>query len=196
MKRVIVLLALLGFAAASWRMASAQDLDKLEVTGSWQHVTGDGGLNGLGLGAFYWLDSHVNVGVTYDTAWNTSRLGVFELSSIGQIAAKSHLQNFMIGPRVYFEQRKVKKYYFDPFAEVRFGGAHLSSTITQVGFPSLSASDSGFSWLLGGGADYVFNPHFSARFNLDFLRTHFVNAGQSHLQVGLGIGYTFGQRTK
>jgi len=195
MKRGIVLLALLLFGATSWRLASAQELDKLEVSGSWQHITGDQGLNGLGLGAFYWLSGHVNVGVTYDTAWNSSRIGVFELTPIGQIAAKSHLQNWMIGPRIYFEQKKIRKYFFDPFAEVRFGGSHLSSTITQVGSPNLSASDSGFSWLLGGGADYVFNPHVTARLNLDFLRTHFVNAGQSHLQIGLGVGYTFGERT-
>jgi hypothetical protein len=49
--------------------------------------------------------------------------------------------------------------------------------------------------MLGGGAEYLFSPHWSGRANLDFLRTHLANEGQSRLRLVLGIRYTFGSRT-
>jgi len=48
--------------------------------------------------------------------------------------------------------------------------------------------------MIGGGADYVLSSHWAARGNLDLLRTHFANTGQSRLRFVLGIAYTFGQR--
>ncbi len=190
MKSAILFFALLLCGLPGWN-ASAQ---VLEFNGAWQHVTGDDGLDGFGLGAAAWFSPRVSVNFQYDTVYDTSKLGLFELTSIGQISAKSHLQSFMVGPRVFFAQRKIKKYYFEPFGELRIGGGHLSSTVSQVGGPSLSASDNAFQWLIGGGADYVFASHWAARFNLDFLRTHFANQGQSRLQLGIGVAYTFGKR--
>jgi outer membrane protein OmpA-like peptidoglycan-associated protein len=32
------------------------------------------------------------------------------------------------------------------------------------------------------------------RFNVDFLRTHFADSGQSRIRLGIGIAYTFGER--
>lgn len=58
----------------------------------------------------------------------------------------------------------------------------------------MSASDSAFSWMLGGGLEYLLNPHWSGRANLEFLRTHLANEGQSRLRLVLGVTYTFGSR--
>jgi hypothetical protein len=82
----------------------------------------------------------------------------------------------------------------NPFGEAQFGVSHLSQDVTQVGVPTLSASDTAFTWMLGGGADYLFSSHWSGRANVDFLRTHFSNEGQSRLRLVLGIRYTFGSR--
>lgn len=45
----------------------------------------------------------------------------------------------------------------------------------------------------GVGADYYFTPHWGARINLDFLRTHLNNEGQSRWRFGLGVTYSFGR---
>ena len=46
--------------------------------------------------------------------------------------------------------------------------------------------------MLGGGGDYRFSGHWSTRIKADFLRTHFVDAGQSHFRLAIGIMYSFG----
>lgn len=128
----------------------------------------------------------------YDGVYDTSRIGTFEFTSVGAIASKSHLQNFLIGPRFYFGERTIHKYSIRPFAEVQFGISHLKSTIQEGIQPSITNSDSAFSWVLGGGADYQVNSHWVARANLDLLRTHLNSAGQSRLRLVLGVAYTFG----
>ena len=79
--------------------------------------------------------------------------------------------------------------------EVQLGLSHLSSSIeAPTTGTSQSASDNAFSWLVGGGADYRLSPHWVGRFNVDFLRTHFADSGQSRIRLGIGIAYTFGER--
>jgi hypothetical protein len=170
---------------------SAQNL---EVSGGYVHITQDFGLNGFNVGAAWWFSPKVTLAFDYDNAYNTSNLGNFELTRIGAIVIKNHLQDILIGPRIFFPQKKIKKYKFDPFAEIQFGVSHLNTRVEQITLPTLSASDNAFSWMLGGGADYALNTHWSARLKLDLLRTHFADQGQSRLRVGLGVAYTFGGR--
>ena len=169
----------------------AQDL---EFSGGWAHMTSDFGVDGFDIGAAVWFTPKVAVSANYDSAWDTSRIGTFELTSIGAVSVKSHLQNFMVGPKIFFAKKKIKKYMISPFAEVQFGGSHLSTKIQQANAPNQSASDSGFVWMLGGGADYVVSSHWAVRSNLGLLRTHFADSGQSRLRFVLGVAYTFGQR--
>src|SRR6476469_842341 len=177
-------------------LVSAQ---KLEVGGGYTHTSGDGGLDGFNIGAAAWITNRVSLAVDYDTGWDTAQLGVFELTQTGAVITKSHLQNFIGGPRISFPGTlKVKESHLArlwPFVEVQVGLSHLSSSIeapTTGG--SQSASDNAFSWLLGGGADYRLSPHWVGRFNVDFLRTHFADSGQSRIRLGIGIAYTFGER--
>lgn len=191
MKPVFAICALLLFCGLTGSRVSAQ---VLEFNGGWQHITSDNGLDGLSAGVAAWFTSRVSINFNYDTVYDTSKLGVFELTSVGAITVKNHLQDFMIGPRIFLAHRKIKHYYFEPFGEARLGGGHLNTRLTQVGVQSISASDDAFQWLIGGGADYVLSPHWVARANLDLLRTHFADAAQSRLQFGLGVAYTFGAR--
>jgi hypothetical protein len=169
----------------------------LEVGGGWAHVTSNFGVDGFNAGADYWFTPRVSGVFSYDDTWNTSNIGNFELTSIGQIAIKSHLENYLFGPRVAFAKKNIKKYQFIPFAEVQIGGTYLRSEVQE---PSTgikrTASDNGFSWMLGGGPDYVLSSHWAARANLDFLRTHLANAGQSQLRLVIGVAYSFQSRAQ
>jgi hypothetical protein len=65
--------------------------------------------------------------------------------------AKSHLENFLVGPRIFFSTNWTDKHKLNPFGEVQIGGSHLNQKVSQVNMPTVSASETDFSWLLGGG---------------------------------------------
>jgi long-subunit fatty acid transport protein len=166
----------------------------LEMGGGWSHVTGDFGTDGFNAGAAWWFTNRISVAADYDSTWDTTTLSNFAFTSVGAIATKSHLQTFLLGPRVFFKTDWTDRHKLLPFGEAQFGLAHLNQKITQALQPSVSASDTGFTWMLGGGVDYQFSPHWSARGNLDFERTHLANQGQSRLRLVLGVRYTMGRR--
>jgi hypothetical protein len=167
----------------------------LEFSGGWIHSTGDNGLDGFNLGAAIWFTRRVSVGFEYDHAGDTSTIGAFQLTSVGLVTVKSHLQNWLVGPRIYFPPKNVKqKFDLNPFAEFKIGGTHLNQEVSQVGGPTISASDNAYSWMLGGGVDYILSPHWAARGNLDLLRTHLVESGQTRLRFVIGVSYTFLRR--
>src|SRR5215472_5843999 len=175
--------------------ASAQGLlDNLEVSGGYNHTTGDLGLNGFNGGAGLWVNRRVSLNFDYDWTAKNTTLGVLSLTSAGHIAIKNRMQDWLIGPRIFFATHKINKYKFDPFGELKLGGAHLSERIQQTTVPSQSASANSFAWVLGGGADHQFNSQWFGRVNLDYMRTHFADAGQNRLRFVLGVGYTFSPR--
>lgn len=168
----------------------------LELAGGWAHITGNQGTDGFNLGAGWNFTNKVLLAADYDTAWDNSRIGTFEVTSIGAVTSKAHLQNWMFGPRVFFGRGEVHNRTIHFFGEAQFGLSHLNSTIAQPTLPDISTSDTAFSWMLGGGADYVISPHWTARGKLGFLRTHFADAGQSRLRLAIGVAYTFGNRER
>jgi len=178
--------------------ASAQGfsnlLDNLEVSGGYNHTTGDFGLNGFNVAGGLWVNRRVSLNLDYDYARTNATLGVLSLTSIGHTAVKNRLQDWLVGPRIFFPTHQINRFHFDPFAELKLGGAHLSQQIQQTTLPSISASANSFSWVLGGGADYQFNSQWFGRVDLGYMRTHFADAGQGRLRLVLGIGYTFGPR--
>ncbi len=165
----------------------------LELNGGWAHLTGDFGTDGFNVGAAWWFTKRVTIAVDYENSWDTTSLSTFAFTQTGPFAVKSHLQSAVIGPRVFFSTQWTDKHKVNPFGEGQFGMSHLSQDLTQTS-GSTSASDTAFAWLLGGGAEYLFSPHWSARANLDFMRTHLSNEGQSRLRLLVGIVYTFGSR--
>lgn len=186
------MISVLLFMLLTGNRAVAQITNNLEFSGGYTHITGSGGLDGLNVSTALWMDRRISIAFDYDSAWNNQTLGVFALTSVGHVAIKSHLQNFLIGPRVFFPIHKFHR--FVPFGEVEIGGSNLSQQIAQVNLPSQSAAAHSFSWLLGTGGDYRFSPHWTGRVNLDFLRTHFVDQGQSRFRFGLVIAYTIGAK--
>ena len=190
--KVVILTVVSAIMLVLLPRASAQNL---EFSGGWAHSTGDGGLDGFDGGVAAMFTSRVGIGLNFDEMWDTSKIGAFELTSIGQTTAKNHLQNFLVGPRVFFAQKKIKKYTLSPFGEAQFGLSHLSSSIQQqqTGLNE-SSSDTAFTWMLGAGADYVIAGHWALRGNLDLLRTHFVDVGQTRLRFVLGVAYTLRRR--
>jgi opacity protein-like surface antigen len=184
----VLLLLLLVTAVALPPMTHAQGL---QVGGGYTHVTGNFGTDGFDVRGAWFFTKRISVAGDYDSTWDSSTLGTFAFTDFGAIAVDSHLQNVLFGPRIFFSTQWTDKYKLNPFGEVEFGVSHLNQKVTQQSMPSVSASDSAFSWMVGGGVDYRLSPHFTARANLDFLRTHFVHEGQSHLRLVLGIDYTF-----
>jgi hypothetical protein len=175
--------------------ASAQTV---EVNGGYAHVSGDQGLDGFNIGIAAWFTPRISVAADYDRVVDTSRIGIFELTQTGLIVSRSTLQNFLVGPRFFFQNIESDNKYLSnlrPFAELQFGISHLNSHLQdQAANVDQSASDNAFSWMLGGGADYKVSPHWAGRFKLDLLRTHLAETGQSRLRLGLGVVYTLGER--
>jgi long-subunit fatty acid transport protein len=172
---------------------SAQDL---ELSGGYAHVTQNFGTDGFDVGVAWWFTHRITLAANYDSTWDTSQIGVFEITNVGLLVSKAHLQSFIVGPRIFFLFRDVKKHKLGIFGETQYGVSHVHTTFQQVAVSSVSSSDTSFTWTLGGGADYPFTPHWSARANIDFMRTHFASAGQNRLRLVLGIAYTFGRREK
>lgn len=160
---------------------------------AWSHMTGNFGLDGFDLNAGWWFSPKVAMSFNYGNLYDNSSVVAFTTSSLGSVTVKSRLQNILVGPRIAFDSLKRDSKAI-PFAELLFGGSHLRTTISQAIPGENNASDSAFTWALGGGIDYAVSPHWTARINLDFVRTHFADAGQSRLRLGMGGAYTFGTR--
>lgn len=176
------------------KKACAQEA--LELAGGWSHITGNQGTDGFNFGAGWNFTNKVMIAADYDTTWDNSRIGTFEVTQTGAVTSKSHYQHWMFGPRIFFSTAEIRNRRIEPFGEVQFGVSRLATTLASPGFPDIHTTDSAFSWMLGGGADYVFSTHWAARGKLDFLRTHFADIGQSRLRLGIGVTYTFGSREK
>jgi long-subunit fatty acid transport protein len=183
-------------AMAMFFVSQPTSAQGLELSGGWAHVTQNFGTDGFDVGAAWWFTHKITVGANYDGTWDTSQIGVFEVTNVGLLVSKTHLQSFLIGPRIFFLSRKIKKHKLAVFGETQYGVSHINTTFQQVSVTSVSSSDTSFAWTLGGGADYSFTPNWSARANLDFLRTDFAATGQNRLRLVLGVAYTFGRREK
>jgi opacity protein-like surface antigen len=180
---------MLGLISAPNR-ASAQ---YLEVGAGWAHSTGNNGLDGFNAQVAWWFKPRFVAIADWDNVYDTSHIGVFDFTSVGPIATRAHMQNYLVGGRWYLDSKRIKGYRITPFAEVEIGASHLSATVKQ-GITDVSGSDTGFTWTLGGGADYRLSPHWSARGRLGFLRSHLNESGQSRLRLVIGATYTFGVR--
>jgi len=165
----------------------------LELNGGWSHVTGDFGTDGYEVGAAWWFTKRLTLAGNYESTWDNSTLTAFQFSQAGATAVHTHLQSVLLGPRVFFSTDWTTKHKLNPFGEAEFGVSDLSQKVTQGGV-TVSNSDNAFSWMIGGGAEYLLSPHWSARGNLDLLRTHLESQGQSRFRFVLGFTYTFGPR--
>jgi len=189
-------IALFAVAIGLFALPSESSAQGLELSGGWAHVTGDFGMDGFNTGAAWYFAPRLSIAANYDGAWNTSQVGNFAFTSLGTaIASKSHIQDFLIGPRFFFAPYRIdRRNRVIPFADARFGVSHLHQLVQEGPYPAAVGSDSAFSWMLGGGVDYPLAPHWVARGELGLLRTHLNASAQSRLRLAISIAYTFGAR--
>ena len=187
---VVFTLAALVAIWVSPRSASAQNL---ELNLGYAHSTGNFGLDGFNAGAAWWFSPSISVALDYDGLYDTSRIDAFGFTPVGLISSHSHLQTLMAGPRIFFSDQQVKNRTVSPFGEFQIGYSRLHADLRQVTFPALHIADNSFAWMPGGGADYRFDPHWSARVKLGYLRTHINDSGQNRLKFVLGLTYNFGE---
>jgi hypothetical protein len=98
-------------------------------------------------------------------------LGVGSCSTVG---VNSHLDNFLIGPRLSVSIGKVR-----PFAQAEVGFAHINTH----GFGSDTSISSG----VGGGIDYNFFHLLGWRIQGDYLHTNLFNTAQNNVRISTGL---------
>jgi opacity protein-like surface antigen len=173
------------------------ELERVEVSGGWTHLTGNGGLDGANAGAGWYFTDRVAIVSDLDFTWDTSKQTVFDLlPSTGAIKTKSNEQNYLFGGRVRIRGFKplktLEKRKILPFGEILLGTSRLHQEIKDTnGTISLAASDTSFTWAFGGGVDYTLSAKWVARGKVDFVRTHFADEGQSRLRLNIGLAYRF-----
>ena len=163
----------------------------IELGGGYQHSTGDQGLDGFTVGAGWNPVSSFGLFFHYDGLFDTSTLGSFELTKTGQTSVHSHMQNWLVGPRIFMhgalKNHGIRGHVFVPFVEAGFGDSNLKTEVSEVNLGTATVSDTAFAWMLGGGIDLRVVPHFTLHPNLDFLRTHFANQWQSRVRFGISV---------
>jgi len=90
------------------------------------------------------------------------------------VGVNSHVDNFLIGPRVSITLGKVR-----PFAEALFGAAHVNTS----GF----GSDTSFSTGVGGGLDYYLVHLLGVRLEADYLHSNLFNNPQQNVRISTGV---------
>src|SRR5215467_444960 len=171
----------------------------LEFSGGYQHASGDQGLDGFTVGTAWNFIPQFQLYLSYDGLFDHSTLGAFALTSIGATIVNSHMESILTGPRFFlpglFKGRgKIKGHTLHPFAELGFGDSRLHTELRQVNVMTATAEDTAFAWMIGGGADYRVYPHVTVRGNIDLLRTHFVESGQSRVRLGISVVWSLGSR--
>jgi len=192
---VFVLLALFAFSLP------ALGQHDYEFNGGYAHASGDQGLDGFTVGAAFSLTPNAQLYVSYDGLFDHSTFGALALTSSGLTFVNSHLSSVLTGPRVFLPgllkgHGNVKGHLIHPFLDAQFGEARLRQNVTAVQLGTLSASDTAFVWGFGGGGDFHVYPHFTVRPFLGFLRTHFVQSGQSRVRLGVTVVWSRRPRTE
>ncbi len=172
----------------------------VEFNGGWAHITGNQGLDGFNAGTALYFTPRISIAADFDAGWDTTSIGPFAGTPFGAVVINSSLQNILFGPRIFFpglfkskSNEKIRLLKF--FGEAQFGLSHLSTTVrAPTQNLSVNASDTAFTWLLGGGVDYRLSSHWTARGKIGLERTHLESMGQSRLRTVVGVSYAFGRR--
>ena len=168
-RRFICLASLLLLATV---FVSAQDYPKAEVFGGYQYTHLEGGVNANGWNAAVTGNLNHWFGVTGDFS------GAY--ATVDGVSIRNYTYTF--GPTVSLRAN----HGFTPFAHALFGGAHVTGSLGDV-----SASDSGFATLIGGGVDVNASKNISIRAaQFDWVMLH-SNGDTSSKNVRLSFGVVF-----
>ena len=120
-----------------------------------------------------------HIGLVADFSGHYGDRGDFPTSTSTASVAGSEY-DFLFGPRVSLSVSR-----FRPFAEALFGGSHVS--VSGRDGLHYSASDTGFTYALGGGLDYKVWGPVGWRFQGDFVQTRFFGNTQNDGRFSTGI---------
>ena len=196
MKIVIcALFLLLAFSLPLWAQHD------VEFNGGYQHASGDQGLDGYTVGVAWNPIPRFQLYLNFDDVYDHSRIGAFELTSIGLTTVNSNMKEILTGPRFFLPglwkgHGRVKGHQLIPWVDAGFGESRLHTELTTPAIGTASASDTAFAWELGGGADWRIYPHFTVRGDVGLLRTHFANSGQSRIRLGATLVWSFRSRAQ
>ncbi len=174
MKRIIwMALALALFAAA----AGAQDVPAgdFSVGYSYLRLGGSGGVNQNGGSASIAVNANHWIGFVGD-------FGAYRASPFG---ASLTTYTFLFGPR--FSHRTGSR--TTPFAQVLFGGSHLSA-----GVAGFSASVSPFDFSFGGGVDFGLSRKAALRTQVDYIGMRSSGSTVNCTRLSVGIVFGFGSK--
>ena len=183
-KVVVYLLALLTFFGG---VAHAQDNSKVDIFAGYSYLR----FNPSATGANSFSTNGGSASISYNaTHWlsGVADFGAYHNGNILNSGVDGTLSTYLFGPRVSYRHYE----RVTPFAQVLFGVAHASASISGA-----NASDNAFAMSVGGGVDVGVSRHFAIRpVQLDYLLTRF-NEGanntqsQNNLRVSTGVVFRF-----
>lgn len=174
MRKIVLVTTLLGLFSL---LAVAQDTPKAEVFGGYQftHISAAGqseNFNGWNASLAGNVNQYLGVAADFSGAYK----------SISGVSVKVYSYTF--GPVLSLNHGGK----LNPFVHALFGGAHASAAFSGSG-----ASTSGFSMMMGGGADAKVSPHFAVRLiQADWVYYRFQGVGESkNVRVSTGVVFRF-----
>jgi len=174
MQKFLVLVVFLGLLSFP---LMAQDYPKAEIFGGYQftHLGGSGtdiNANGWNASLTGNFNSWFGVAADFGAAYKT-------ISGIS-----TNVYTYTGGPVVSLNSAGK----INPFVHALFGGAHASASLSGVG----SASENGFTTMLGGGVDIKLNRLLAFRGQADWVYYRFNGVGESHnVRISPGIVIRF-----
>ena len=172
----VVCLALFAMLAAAQPAAAQQmtDRPRAEIFGGYSHMSHHIGLNGWIVGGDYDPWEHVGFEGEISGHYGSGNI-------LGLISLNNNIYNFNFGPRVFYDTSNDR---VSVFGHLLLGASHIGGKTLGI-----NTADTSFSWVLGGGADYSFNPNWAARGQLDYIRTNFFSSGSNDTRFSAGIVY-------
>jgi opacity protein-like surface antigen len=174
-------------SVSAFAQTGSDELQPFDFFAGYSHTSNfDTGLNGWILSGNYnfnnsWLGAEGEISGHYGSQ-NLSALPIIIPGAPSSV--DNSLHNFNFGPRVTW--RSPDQPIF-AFGHLLFGASHA-----KISAAGVSDTDTSFSWVLGGGADYNFNANWGGRAQLDLLHTNFFDDGKSHARISLGLVYRMG----
>jgi opacity protein-like surface antigen len=120
------------------------------------------------------------LGLVVDISGHYGDRSDFPTSTNTPVPVAGSEYNFLFGPRVSVSVKR-----FRPYAQALFGASHVSVSGREG--VHYSASDSSFSYALGGGLDYKVWGPVGWRFQGDFMQTRFFSNTQDDGRFSTGI---------
>jgi opacity protein-like surface antigen len=114
------------------------------------------------------------------------------------VSGDSTVVTYLFGPKIAVHRGPIT-----PFAQVLFGGAHLSGSANDcsdavvhsegfIGGCGVSGSANSFAMALGGGLDWNVTPHIGVRLiQAEYLMTRFGSDTQNNARISAGVTLRF-----